>query len=132
MSNFNQYNATRTLRADGTVVTQQETNAVGDQSTTLNTALTDTNHSIASFPDHYNALYISTNTTTAVKASPGYVKGILVGETAAGAITVNDGSTTVAVLKASIVEGYYPIEAYFATDIEVVTAAASKLTVIYR
>jgi hypothetical protein len=104
----------------------------GNTKVTQGTGLDPINDAVKAYADGYNYRYISTATTTAVKDAPGYVKGILVGTTAAGTITVNDGSNTVAVLKSSIAEGFYPIEAYFATDIEVVTAAASKITVIYR
>ena len=76
--------------------------------------------------------YIATATTTAVKASGGTLHRIVVGETAAGAITVNDTNGTVAVLKASVAEGTYDFGLICVGKIEVVTAAASKLTVVYE
>lgn len=114
------------------IETGEEPDSNGNLKTTMGTALDAENDSITAYADGYSYNYIATATTTAVKSTPGYVKGILLTETAAGTITVKDGSATVAVLKSSIAEGWYPIEAYFAEDIEVVTAAASKLTVIYR
>jgi hypothetical protein len=75
--------------------------------------------------------YISTATTTAVKASTGVLRRIVLGETAAGAITINDNLGTVAVLKASIVEGTYEFDVTCVGKIEVVTAAGSKLTVVF-
>jgi len=84
----------------------------------------------------YTHKYISTATTTAVKSGGGVLKSITVGETAAGAITVYDNTagsgTTIAVLKASIVEGTYELNVAFTTGLTVVTAAASKITVSYR
>lgn len=75
--------------------------------------------------------YIDSATTTPVKGSGGELRRIVLGETAAGAITVNDNRGTVAVLKASIVEGTYEFNVTCVGKIEVVTAAASKLTVVY-
>lgn len=74
--------------------------------------------------------YISTTTTTTVKSGPGCLKNIVIGETAAGAITIRDGSATKAVLKASIVEGTYEFNMRFKTSLVVVTAGNSKLTVM--
>lgn len=82
-------------------------------------------------PRGYGYRYISSATTTAVKATSGVLHSIVVGETAAGAITVNDNIGTVAVLKASIAEGSYILDVWCSGKIEVVTAAASKLTVSY-
>lgn len=81
--------------------------------------------------------YISTATTTQVKSGAGVLKHITIGETAAGAITIYDevstGTTTViAVLKASIAEGTYTFEVPVTTGIKVVTAGASKITVVYE
>ncbi|MEW6126730.1 MAG: hypothetical protein AB1757_06805 [Acidobacteriota bacterium] len=80
--------------------------------------------------------YISTATTTQVKSGAGFLHAIVVGETAAGSIKVIDntsGTTTnLGELKASIVEGTYVFNCSFATGLRIVTAAASKITVIYR
>lgn len=84
----------------------------------------------------YTHKYISTATTTAVKASAGDLKSITVGETAAGAITVYDNTagsgTVIAVLKASVAEGTYEFNVSFTTGLTIVTAGASKITVSYR
>lgn len=80
----------------------------------------------------YRKAYISTITTTAVKAATGVLRRIVLTETAAGTITVNDNDGAVAVLKASIVEGTYDFDVECKGKIEVVTAAASKLTVVYE
>lgn len=81
--------------------------------------------------------YISTATTTNVFVGPGTLKKIIVGETAAGAITIYDeaagGTTTVVgVLKASITEGEYDFSVAVGKGLQVVTAAASKVTVVYN
>lgn len=80
--------------------------------------------------------YIATNTTTQCWTGPGVLKRITLGETAAGAITVYDeigsGTTTIlAVLKASVVEGTYEFDIAFGAGLKVVTAGASKLTVVF-
>lgn len=81
--------------------------------------------------------YVATNTTTQAVTGRALLVGILVGETAAGAITVyneiGSGTTDIkAVLKASIAEGWYPLNIVMSTGIKVVTAGASKITIVYR
>lgn len=79
--------------------------------------------------------YIATATTTTVKAFAGHLHSITVTETAAGTITVYDNTagsgTIIALLKASIAEGTYEINAPFGTGLTIVTAGASKITVAF-
>jgi hypothetical protein len=79
--------------------------------------------------------YISSATTTTVKSGAGTLHTIVVGETAAGAITIYDNTaasgTTIMVLKSSIVEGTYVFDRDFSTGLTIVTAAASKIHVSY-
>lgn len=84
-----------------------------------------------------NATYISTATTTLIRTGAAKLHKIIVTETAAGAITVYDGvdanGTVIAVLKASIAEGSYDFgDVRCTTGITVVTAGASKVTVVYE
>lgn len=85
--------------------------------------------------DDYNYAYISTATTTQVATGGGRLIRIILGETAAGAISLIDntaGTTAnIGVLKASIVEGTYEFGVNFAAGLRIVTAGASKLTVVY-
>lgn len=78
--------------------------------------------------------YISTATTTLVLTGRGVIVGLCLTETAAGTITVYDNisatGTVLGVLKASIAEGNYLHGVPFSTGCTVVTAGASKLTVI--
>lgn len=80
--------------------------------------------------------YISTATTTTVKSGRGTLGRIILGETAAGAITIYDNTaasgTVIAVLKASAVEGEYDFFCRFQTGLTIVTAGASKLTVTFE
>jgi hypothetical protein len=76
--------------------------------------------------------YISTATTTAVSTTPCVLHSVVIGETAAGAITIKDGETTIAVLKSSIAEGKYQFDAIIRESLSIVTAAASKLTVLTK
>lgn len=86
--------------------------------------------------DNYNYTYISSNTTTVVDAAgQGQLIRIVLGETAAGAITIYDAvsgatTTTIAVLKASIAEGTYEFGIQYKAGLQIVTAGASKLTVV--
>lgn len=88
------------------------------------------------YNEAYEKAYISTATTTQVKTGAGVLHAIVVGETAAGAISVIDntsGSTVnIATLKASIVEGTYVFNVSFSAGLRIITAGASKITVIYR
>lgn len=81
---------------------------------------------------HNKYKYISTATTTEVCSKPCILSNIVLTETAAGTITINDGTTTVAVLKASIVEQTYKFDIMIENSLSIVTAGASKLTVAYR
>ena len=84
--------------------------------------------------DDGTATYISTATTTLIATGRGVLKRIVLGETAAGTITVYDNitatGTVLAVLKASIAEQTYEIGASFSVGCTIVTAGASKLTAI--
>jgi hypothetical protein len=79
-----------------------------------------------------NYTYISSATDTTVSSRPCVLHSIVLGETAAGAITIKDGSTTVAVLKASIAEGDFILDVVIKNSLVVTTAAASKLTVAWQ
>lgn len=83
-----------------------------------------------------NATYISTATTTTVKTGRGNLVRIVLTETAAGAITIYDNTagsgTVLGVLKASIAEGTYTFGCRFQTGLTIVTAGASKLTVVWE
>jgi hypothetical protein len=85
--------------------------------------------------DNYKYEYISTATTTQVASGQGQLVRIIVGTTAAGAITVVDatsGSTPViATLKSSIAEGTYEFGINFFAGLRVITAAGSLITVVY-
>ena len=84
----------------------------------------------------YQNSYISTATTTTVKTGRGNFGGIVIGETAAGAITIYDNTagsgTVIGVLKASIAEGTYTFDTSFTTGLTIVTAGASKITVLFE
>lgn len=87
--------------------------------------------------DNYQYTYISTATTTVVDAAgQGQLVRIVLGETAAGAITIYDAisgatTTTIGVLKASIVEGTYEFGIQYKAGLQILTGGASKVTVVY-
>lgn len=86
--------------------------------------------------DNYKVQYIDTATTTQVDTGQGQLIAIVVGETAAGAISIIDntsGSTVnIGTLKASVVEGTYWFLTQYAVGLRIITAGASKITVIYN
>ncbi len=92
--------------------------------------------------DSYKYTYISTQTSTNVSGeatgvpTTGKLIRITVGETAAGSISIYDAlsgatTTTIGVLKASIAEGTYEFGITFSRGLQIVTAGASKLTVVW-
>lgn len=86
--------------------------------------------------DNYQYRYIATATTTNVDVGQGQLIRIVLTETAAGAITIYDeesGGTTniIGIMKASVVEGTYEFGVMYSQGIQIVTAGASKLTVVY-
>lgn len=75
---------------------------------------------------------ITTATTTTVKAGRTRVLRLIVGTTAAGAITIqNTAGTAAVVFKASIPEGSYDL-GFILDGLKVVTAAASDITIVYE
>lgn len=84
----------------------------------------------------FEKAYISSATTTQVKTGAGVLHSIVVGETAAGAISIIDNTTgstvNIGQLKASIVEGTYVFDVAFSAGLRIITAGASKITVVYR
>lgn len=81
----------------------------------------------------YKCKYISTATTTNFGIQPtGVLHSVVLGETAAGTITISDVKGTIAVLKASIAENDFIFDVAYTGSLTVVTAGASKLTVFYK
>jgi hypothetical protein len=74
---------------------------------------------------------ITTATTTNVSTKSAILRRIVIGTTAAGTITVNDGLGTVLVLKASMPEGSYQVDALCVSKLDVITGAASDITIVY-
>lgn len=79
---------------------------------------------------------ITNATTTTVKSGSGVLQKLIIGTTAAGAITIYDNTagsgTIIAKFKSSMPEGSYAIDVAFTTGLTVVTAAASDISVVYR
>lgn len=83
-----------------------------------------------------SSTYISTATTTTVKSGKGRLARINITETAAGTITIYDNTaasgTVLGVFKASVAENCYEFNIRFQTGLTIVTAGASKLTVVWE
>jgi len=90
---------------------------------------------MAQLRDDNRYAYIATATTTQVHTGAGRLQKIIVGETAAGSIKIIDGTsgstTNLAELKASIAEGSYEFNVAFGSGLRIITAGASKITVVY-
>lgn len=87
-------------------------------------------------PSGYSPTYIATATTTLVYTGPCVLHTIVLGETAAGTISIYNGltagGTLIGVLKASIAENTFLFDASCDVGICIVTAGASKLTVNWQ
>ncbi len=87
-------------------------------------------------PSGYTPTYIATNTTTLVCTGSCRLHTIVLGETAAGAISIYNGltagGTLIGVLKASIAENTFLFDADCPVGLCIVTAGASKLTVNWQ
>lgn len=83
----------------------------------------------------YQPTYISSATTTQVASGKCILHAITIGETAAGTIKIIDGTSgstvNVAELKASIAEGTYTFDCTMALGIRIITAGATKCTVLW-
>jgi len=93
-----------------------------------------------SFSKREGAVGVAVRYTTAgtyvVKSKAGTLYRIIIGTTAAGAISIYDATsasgTPVAVLKASIPEGSYAFGFVFRTGLTIVAGANSDITVVYE
>lgn len=85
--------------------------------------------------NHNKHTYISTATTTVVSNRTQRLVRIILGETAAGAITIFKGRAAdgviIGVLKASIAEQTFEYDVYCPEGFDITTAGASKLTVVH-
>ncbi|MFN8631199.1 MAG: hypothetical protein U0838_13050 [Chloroflexota bacterium] len=67
-----------------------------------------------------------------VAEGAGVLDRVVVGTTAAGAVTLKDSAGTIAVLKSSVAEGSYAFGCGFSGYLELVLAAASDVTAVFR
>lgn len=79
-----------------------------------------------------DTLVVGVSIRTILASGSGTLASVSVNTTAAGAITVKDASGTILVLKASIGEGNYRYDVGFSGFLEVILAAASDATFIYK
>lgn len=77
-----------------------------------------------------DTLTIGCTAAACVHEGDGVLERVIVGEAAAGAITLADSTGTVAVLKASVAEGSYEFGLEFSGYLTVTAAAATKVTVV--
>jgi len=76
---------------------------------------------------------ITSNTTTTITDRPCILHSVTVNKAAAGAITINDGTTdTVATLKTSVAEGTYTYDVVLKNYLQVITAGSPDITVAYK
>lgn len=90
---------------------------------------------MAELRDDNTYTYISSDATTQVYTGPGRLHRIVIGEDAAGSIKIIDGTsgttTNLAELEDSMPVGSYEFNCKFSAGLRIITAAATKITVIY-
>jgi len=90
---------------------------------------------MAQLRDDNSYAYIATATTTQVRTGAGRLHRIVIGEDAAGSIKIIDGTsgstTNLAELEASMPVGSYEFNCKFAAGLRIITAGATKITVVY-
>lgn len=74
---------------------------------------------------------ITTAVTTAVFSGKGTLQAITVNTTANDIITIQDGSTTIGILKANIAEDTYWYNTKIAGGLNIITASTPDITVTY-
>lgn len=79
----------------------------------------------------YQKTYVTTAASTSVFSGRGVLGGICINTTAAGSITIYDGASPFAVLKASIAENKYLENIVVSNSLIVSTNAASDITVLW-
>ncbi len=83
----------------------------------------------------YEKTYVATGTTTQVFTGRGTLQAITINTTAAGTITIIDGTSgstaNVAIIKASAVEGTYWFNCIMNAGCRVITGAASDITITW-
>jgi hypothetical protein len=147
------YNETPEERSSGEPKFQIETDVVGNQKVTLAFGLDEINDKVTAYPDGYNYKYqAAAAANVVVKASPGYLKGIIIGGVgvADGKIEVSDhasdGNGNIVIrleggdgtddlfeeLLTQKTGGYVPVECYFATGICADITNQTHVTFIYR
>jgi len=110
----------------------------GNTKVTQGTVLSSNNDSISAHTDGYNYKYqAAAAANVVVKATPGYLKAIIVGKDVAGGIIevsdhASDGDGNVQVYLEDADVGVYPVNAYFATGIAADLTTQTNVTFIYR
>lgn len=150
---LNEYRSTTPSLGDNQSLEVDMVDPAGNKKVTQGTALDEVNDSIKAYPDGYNYHYqAAAAANVVVKASPGYLKGIILGglPIADAIIEVSDhasdgdgnvqiyaagGDGTDALLEQTLVDkhkGYIPVECYFATGITADITNQTHCTFIYR
>jgi len=82
--------------------------------------------------EYFNYKYITDAATTTVAARPAFLHSITLNEATAGAITVKDGDTTIAIIKAATTAQTLTYDICLNTSIVIVTAGADDITVSFK
>jgi len=75
---------------------------------------------------------ITSNTTTTITDRPCILHSVTVNTAAAGVISINDGTDSVATLKSDVAEGTYTYDVVLRNYLQIVTAGSPNITVAYK
>lgn len=138
MGHFNQYNETPVARQDGEVVTQQETDVLGNQKVTNATlhAGEDITNDVQKVEQRFTPTYISTASTNTIKTGAGFLHTIVVQGGTAGTIIVYDNTaasgTIITSFDSTNALATYTFDCTFSVGLTVVTSAATKVAITSR
>jgi len=82
--------------------------------------------------EYFNYKYITGAATTTVAARPAFLHAIVLNEATAGAITVKDGDTTIAIIKAATAAQTLTYDICLNTSLVITTAEGDDITVSYK
>lgn len=135
MSQFNQYNATPATRVNGEVVTQTETDIVGNAKVTAATTLDPVNDGIRTYPD---ASDTNLSASALIKTGSGRVHGVIINSHTTGTLKLWDSLTATGTvihetMTFAVGERFIPMFGEtFGTGLFATIGGTANLTIIYN
>jgi hypothetical protein len=135
MGHLNQYNATPVARQDGEVVSQTETDAIGNIKETLATALDPVNDGIRTYPD---ASETNLSASALIKTGSGRIHGVIINSHSSGTLKLWDSLTATGTvihetMTFAVGERFIPMFGEtFGTGLFATISGTANITIIYN